>query len=114
MAPPFLWDFLLTPFVGQLWSLAQSSWNSMSILSQVLYLPQEIHVWRTALVPLGGFESQQGWLLGKTFSSPLPIPCLSLLYPRVMSRVDGLCWGQSEGEQGVTVVWASSLLAPLS
>lgn len=79
----------------------------MSILFQGLYLPQEIHVWRTALVPLGGFESQQGWLLGTP-------PCLSLLYPRVMSRIDGLCWGQSEGGQGVTVVWPNSLLAPLS
>lgn len=62
---------------------------------------------------LGGFGSQQGWLLGKTFSfnpnpqPPTPNPRLSLLYPRIMSRVGGLCWGQSEGGQGVTVVCAS-------
>lgn len=41
-------------------------------------------------------------------------PDLSLLYPGVVSRGDGFRWRQSEGGQGVTVVWASSLLAPLS
>lgn len=65
-----------------------------------------LRVQRTAPV------SFEGWW-GGNWEKPVST-CRSVLYPRVAFRVAGLSWGQSKGEQAVTVVWASSLQAELS